>query len=53
MDYNVLDDANMNTNEWTIPAALFINLHTMQLESLHPDEAVSGEHVLISDLLAK
>ena len=53
MDNNILNDTNMNTNEWPIPAALFINLNTMQLESLQPDEVRSDEYVLLSDLLVE
>lgn len=40
-----------NMSEWPIPAALFINLNTMQMESLQPDEAISNDYVLVSDLL--
>lgn len=51
MDNNVRNNADTNTSEWPIPEALFINLHTMQLESLRPDEAISNDYVLVSDLL--
>lgn len=52
MEEMKINPASEDTSQWPLPEAICINLETMRVESLKPDEIDWKRHVLVSDLLA-